>query len=210
LIEEFTSSRQSEDVYRLAALPAPLAGVLLGRGLSIESTRLAIEALHRIDEVTTADEIVIDRFRPRNEYDTPFPKGRFGDGSYGVYYSALDIVTSIEEVAHHQEGTIIALGHPRYFHTVRCSFSGLVLILVSHETAHPELVSQTEDGYPLCQSLGAEAREAGYDALRTSSARHRRGICFPVFSKPTLTKSAVVGHVEMAPDGTGGLRKTQL
>lgn len=210
MIEEFASDRQNETVYRLAALPESLMRILLDRGLSVESARLATEAMQGNGEVTTADEAVRESFRPHTDFPTPFPLGRFGDGSYGVCYSALAIQTSIEEVAHHRKDEIIELGHPRYFRTLRCSFSGSVLVLVGHETRYPDLISQTGDGYPFCRSIAAEAIPAGYDALRTPSARHPGGICIPVFTEPTLSNRDIVGQVEMAPDGAGGLRKVQL
>jgi hypothetical protein len=211
VIEEFQSAQQSEVVYRLAALPEPLMRVLLDRGISFESAQQVTEAMQGVVElVTTADEAVRDCFQSHDGYPTAFPIGRFGDGSYGVYYSAIEIATTIEEVAHHRKNEIIELGHPRYFRTLRCSFSGSVLVLIGHETAYPDLISETEDGYPLCQSIAAEALAAAYDALRTPSARRQGGVCLPVFIESSLTDRMNVGQVEMAPDGTGGLRKRQL
>ena len=40
-------------------------------------------------------------FQPNNMYSMPFPKGRFGDGSLGVHYSALEADTCMVEVGFH-------------------------------------------------------------------------------------------------------------
>jgi hypothetical protein len=210
LIEQFSSSHESEDTYRLAAFSDALMRVLLERGISVEAARLTAEALRGVGEVRTADEAISLCFQPSEAYPTPFPRGRFGDGTYPVCYSALEIETSIEEVAHHQKKPINELRHPRYFRILRCSFSGVALVLVGHEQSYPDLISPTESGYPFCRSLAGEARGAGHDALRTPSARRPGGICLPVFTESTLTDRVEIGEVEMAPDGAGGVRKRQL
>jgi RES domain len=68
----------------------------------------------------------------------PYSIGRFGDGSFGVFHSALEQPTCIAEISYHharqlaeqQSGTF---AHDRYYHLISCDFAGMTTILLGAE-----------------------------------------------------------------------------
>jgi hypothetical protein len=135
-------------------------------------------------------------FRPR--VDPPdYPIGRFGDGTYAVFYSALEDATCVEEVRHHRRAELLALQSgqipfARFFTLVKCDFNGRSLMLRGHERAHADLTSPTAAGYPFCQAVARWARRIGAQALHTASARQANGTCVPVFVRACLANPQTV------------------
>lgn len=189
MIEEYDRSNKNEVVLKLASFPkTSIDETLLNRGLDPNSIRDAKAILALVGAPFTPDEAVAYSFMPHGAPPT-FGKGRFGDGSYPVYYSALEMETCKEEVRHRLKDAKAAVPFDRYFQIIACDFSGEVLNLCGHEGAHPELVSKTEDGYSFCQALAMAARGSAIQAFHTPSARKTEGICTPVFSRPALTNA---------------------
>lgn len=192
LLESCDREVKDETLYRLIALPrkAP-ATILRERGLRMESVAETLNATAVAEAAFSPEEVIRFCFVPRSDSETPFAVGRFGDGSEPVFYSALEEATSIAEVAHHRrdmlesvaKGELIAQPH---FHLCACNFAGAVFVLAGHEDAHPDLVSQSESGYPFCREVAGEAR-ATVAALHSPSARKRDGVCVPVFQESTLS-----------------------
>jgi RES domain len=150
MIEEFAREARADTVLKLASLPNELIDViLLRRGIDPASISEAKEVLADVQIPLTPEEAVAYSFHQ------PQP-GRFGDGQWGVYYSALEEGTCVEEVKYHcrrqfeQQRTGV-LPHDRYYHLLNCSFAGSVLVLIGHEGRYPDLVSPTDAGYPFCQ-----------------------------------------------------------
>ena len=56
------------------------------------------DALASTSMALTADTVLEDAFRPRPDKPTPYPVRRFGDGTMGVYYSALEERTCEREL----------------------------------------------------------------------------------------------------------------
>jgi hypothetical protein len=182
MIEAFARERRAHKVLKLASLPNEhIDAILRKRGIDPVSVPAVKEALAGVQIALTPADAVAYPF----SHPTP---GRFGDGQVGVFYSALDAATCVEEVAHHcivfQR---LPSAHARYYHLLDCNFTGEVLILVGHEDAYPDLVSATNSGYPFCQTLARTARQAGIDALHTRSARLEAGTCVPVFTQASVT-----------------------
>lgn len=136
---------------------------------------------------------------------------RFSDGSKRVYYSALDLATTIEERLHwfrkeSQPNQVVRL----YLRLLQCDFAGSTKDLVPHANALSFLTS--EDGYSQCNALANEAIACGVDALLTPSARRAGGTCVPVFgerslSNPTFTSSHVF---EFTPRGGNGYTAIEI
>jgi hypothetical protein len=192
LLDECERRTRNSVVLKLAALPKlSIDEFLLKRGLDPISIADAKTALALADAPVTPDGVVAYAF---NKHGSPptFAKGRFGDGSYPVFYSALEMKTCVEEVRHRLKDARAAAPIDRYFQFIACDFSGVVLELCGKEKDHPELVSKTEDGYPFCQALAADARNSGIDSLHTPSARNAGGICTPIFSRPALANPKFV------------------
>ena len=192
------ASRMRISVQRLAAIPRErLDDILLERGISPESLEDILQLLSSRDVVASPEDVLDDAFRPRYTYETPFPQSRFSDGTFGVYYSALEIRTCKKEVSFH-------IGFPgprdvsRVYSLITCWYEGLSVDLRGMEKDHPELISEDESGYPYCRALGKSAVELARDAFLTVSARAAGGMCVPVFNRASLS----------SPDATGIYRAT--
>ena len=158
----------------------------------------------------SADTVLDDAFRPRPDKPTPFPVRRFGDGTIGVYYSALEKRTCERELGSHLEAELAqarkaGFNHPRRYAFVQCQYHGITAELRGKERTHPELVSRISDGYPFCQALAREATLNGIAGFLTRSARDPRGTCLPVFARRALSDSGVT-HSVTAHAGPQGVR----
>jgi hypothetical protein len=101
---------------------------------------------------------------------------RFSDGTtYGVWYGALDIDTTVYETAWHwyrfvldsYAGEARVIVTDRRVFDVRCD--ALLVDLRGKEAAHPELTSRTS--YAFTQTLGRYLREQDQNGLLVRSAR---------------------------------------
>ena len=135
------------------------------------------------------EEVLDYAFRPRADMEPPYRDGRFGDGTFGVYYSALEEETCKEEVAHHLQKDDDA--SPRSYTMIECRYEGTTANLLGQEKSHAKLVSRTKAGWPFCQKLGCQAIARGLDGFLTASARSHGGTCVPVFSRSALSEPQV-------------------
>lgn len=142
--------------------------------------------------------------------DTPFrPKRnrkptRFSDGSFPVFYSSLDPETAEEEVRYWAP---TFMGSPPRLRTVyrwlfRCTFEGVEKDLRPQIRTWPHLIHKSN--YTFCNQLGAEAVRLKVDGLVTRSARRRRGVNLPVFSRRALRDPGMVRLVAITYDPATG------
>ena len=202
MLDDCPVGKTQSIVYKLAAtFTKPLDAVLLGRGIdpdSIEETRAEIA---RVGGQFTVEGIFSYLFRGRTGRSKPFPESRFSDGMIGVYYSALEVSTCEKEIVFHLE---IEEGDPsRYYSMIDCEFSGTTADLRGKENDYPDLVSQTDAGYPFCQRLGKKATQKNIDAFYTASARNEGGACVPVFTETALSNPSITGRVKVTATSDG-------
>ena len=185
MFEDVKARETEEVVLRLAStMHESVATVLLRRGIDPGNIEAILAALDGVGIPLTAREAVDMAFVPRSDKPTPFPIGRFGDGSMGVYYSALEESTCERELAFHLHAAFLQVedslrGQPRYYSLVACLFSGAAKDFRGVESIYPDLVSESTSGYPFCQSLGRLAVKENIDGFLTASARSsvRTGVC---------------------------------
>lgn len=189
MIDDAELIERADVVVKLVSLPPNIQTVLLARGLDPFSLGETIEAIAAVGIPLDANEAIDFIFRARPE-PPPFPSGRFGDGTYAVFYSALETETCLEEVRHHQGPSLALSSFPRYFTVLTCQFSGQSMMLRGLEAKYPDLISLTDAGYPFCRAAAAWAKTQGADALHTTSARRNDGTCVPVFIRERLDKAA--------------------
>ena len=192
MLDEYDRSRRDEVVLKLASFPkSGIEETLLRRGLDPNSIGDAKAILALVGAPFTPHDAVAYSF---NQHGAPptFGRGRFGDGSHPVYYSALEMQTCEEEVRHRLRDAKAATPFDRYFQFIACNFSGVILDLCGRAGAHPELVSKTEDEYPFCQALAVGARNSAIEAFHAPSARRAGGICTPIFSRLALANPRFV------------------
>lgn len=131
------------------------------------------------DPSTSSMAVFADGTRP-----TP---SRFSDGSFGVWYGALDAETSTRETLYHclvfAQEEIRKTNDPvineRVMFLANIASKRSADMLDSIEV-FPDLIHPTD--YTLCQTIGAACRVQGVELLRTLSARKSDGVCVPVFT----------------------------
>jgi hypothetical protein len=105
----------------------------------------------------------------------------------------------LAEVSHHLAGLVTQTA-PRYYQFLQVTFDGEIVELCGHEGEHPEFVSQTDAGYPLCQTIAVDARAARYHALSAPSARIS-GTCVPIFFASNISKPEITQRLRFVFDG---------
>lgn len=190
MLDEFKRERRSMKLLKLGNFPREsIDALLLRRGISPTTIRDL-----NIEIVVSPRDALNYSFKRRDE-PPPYGIGRFGNGGWPVFYSALEKETCEKEVRHRQGS---AVPHSRYFQFMACDFLGGVADLRGAESKYPDLVSPTESGYPFCQALAQTAIASGVDALQTPSARNRPdGVCCPVFSRSAITNPRFTGEAKV-------------
>lgn len=103
----------------------------------------------------------------------PFMASRYGDGSFPVWYGALELETSIYETVYHMvrdvnnvAGVDTPVIRERAVYTVACQ--ALLLDLAGKEKTHPGLIT---DSYAYTQEIGRRLHREGHPGLLAPSAR---------------------------------------
>ena len=217
MLEHCATTEQHRTVLRLAAFRRePLRSILGARRIDPRAHEAIAGALDESNAALSAQALLDEPFRPRTETRPPFRVGRFGDGTLGVYYAALEQRTCEREIAFHlgsETADAYAAGFraPRRYMLVECEYGGTTAELRGQEGMHPQLVSPSEADYPFCQRLAHQAVAAGIAGFLTRSARAPDGTCVPVFARDALGRARVrhrvIAHavpqgVEFRPSAT--------
>ena len=183
------------EVFRLASISDKnLKTLLLEMGITQINLREIENVVKNVGKgiPISAEDFVEYSFNP-SERTPPFQVTRFGDGTIGIYYSALEEDTCKRECEFHlTNDDFETSNHPRFYSMIKCCFQGSTLDLRGRESKYPELVSDTEDGYPFCQDLGKHAVQNGIKGFFTPSARLEGGTCVPVFFRTAVTEPQVI------------------
>ena len=168
-------------MYRLASLQAEhfLASLGLDAQSEQEMQQLIDAAGYRPD----LEELCDAPFRPKRRLRR---QTRFSDGSFPVFYSALELATAEAEVEHWFPAFAGTPGRPRtaYYQRLCCTFDGLEKDLHPKQADWPELVR--DDDYTFCNRLGAEALRSELDGLVTPSAKREGGANMPIFRRRAI------------------------
>lgn len=118
---------------------------------------------------------------------------RYSDGSWPVFYGALEKETAAREVSHHYAKWVGQFGHGTEisftYTLVSYSFAGTNTVDLRPDLDQwPELVAEN---YDFCNALGREAIEVGIDAFLAPSARRSGGTALPAFQRSTLSDPSV-------------------
>ena len=190
---------RSESVLRLASIAGSSAReALRDHGFDANIVDDILPILDLLGITLSPEALVSDSFRPRESSSEPFAIGRFGDGTIGVFYSALDELTCRNELEYHlsaRDAGAELLSYERAYSLIHCRYSGETADLRGYEGDFPQLVSETDDGYPFCQELALEAVQRGISGFFTPSARHQDGTCVPVFSDSAISNPEILSSV---------------
>lgn len=201
LLDEIPTVRRRWWIYRLASLPE-------------YDKRLAELELDDRSEQELSDLLADTGYKTSLEdpWDAPFrPKRylsratRYSDGSYHVFYSALDLATAKAEVAHGFKKGFG--GRPQgqrsaYYRCFTCLFEGQEKDLRDKQSEWPELVHDSD--YTFCNRIGAEAVRLELDGLVVPSARREDGSNLPVFKRSAIRDPAAQDLVKITLDHRTG------
>lgn len=128
---------------------------------------------------------------------------RFSDGSYGIYYAALDLDTAIAETVFHREKFMACTHEPPIDLTMRVYAADLdaeLHDLRGRAAAMPDIYHPTDYGF--AQALGAQIRGSGSWGVAYDSVRHSGGQCAGVFRPKALSNCRQAKHLAYAWDGS--------
>lgn len=121
----------------------------------------------------------------------PYLRTRYGNGSFGVWYGALALDTTIHETAFHMvkeetgiEGNSGVIIRERAVYLVHCR--ALLIDLAGKGKTFRGLVS---DDYGLTQQIGERLHNEGHPGLLAPSARHEGGTTLVAFTPSVLSNA---------------------
>lgn len=205
MLQDLDHTLVSRELIRIAN-PPRVRVALMDLGASLEE---AIETADFLgDSQDDADAMLALPFAETQGF-TPGAT-RFSNGSWRVFYSALETATAEAEKGYWCAKSL--LGTPPavrrlHFRELRCRLNGLVIDLRPAIGNHPCLTDGNSDAYAECQQIALEARELDVSALFCPSARAPGGTTVPVFTRQSLSAPSIRGVVvfEIAPDGSWGV-----
>ena len=131
------------------------------------------------------------------------PEGsRFSDGTYGVFYAANGLDTSIAESKHHRERFMRATGQGHLELDMRVylvDLDGSLHDLRGLQSTYP-LIYQDGD-YAAGQHLAKTMRKGGSDGIAYDSLRRSDGECVAVFRPRLLSNARQERHLCYVWDG---------
>jgi hypothetical protein len=203
MLEEIESIEISETVFRLANAPQ-LRAALEQLGGDLRDINETIDFLQAAPTDQVSLLLIAGPFAAPSASFVPSPT-RFSDGTWRVFYSALEPETCEKEVGEWCRRTLQSLppaSQRFYYRELRCSLNGRGYDL--RPMKEPWLfLTGGVDTYPECQELAREARMRGAQAMLCPSARRDAGTTSPVFVQQVLSNGAVLGVVAILIDQDG-------
>ena len=206
-LRNIVSLRRTVDLFAdLVARPGDTR-VLIEHELATKPTREPVPIISRpFEEAALYDPIQAAIGWP---FEHPC-RSRYSDGSFGVWYGARTLETSIRETVYHFRRDTLAseiaargrtpIYQERRVHRVR--LSAMLVDLRPLCAEEPRLLAP--DDYSYCQSLGAQLRHAALPGLQSLSARHAGGEIAAVFLRETLSDPRDVCYLTYALDPGSG------
>jgi hypothetical protein len=190
MLGDYVLVRSPDAVYRLANADKRVEALAaLGHEPSdIEETLAFLNEASSLDPASLIDG-VFNLWQGRQTW----PEGRFSDGSYPVFYTALEWETAEAEIAHYIPRRFGEnLSGSVFYDRLECRLDAMSYDLRPARDHFPFLI---EEPWPPCQALAREARSREAGALLTQSARRLEGSNVPVFDRRTLSAPKLVGGV---------------
>lgn len=161
---------------------------LQSMGLDTQAVEEIVELLRARQEIDSLEMLLDKPFKPKHQLEKQKLVTRYSDGSFPVFYSALERETAKEEIQHHTKKYLTQHAtKPRtvYFLRFVCYFNGDGKDLRVKHTDWPWLTHDSD--YSKCHDIAYEAVREGLDGLLTPSARRNSGTCLPVFKRTALS-----------------------
>ena len=135
---------------------------------------------------------------------------RFSDGTFGVFYAARSVDTSIRETVFHRERFLAATRQPQQQVTVRCYVTSIRGELHDIRNGHPELHDPDPSNYPRSARFARRLRESGSNGIVYRSVRHAGGECAAVFWPDCLAPCTQGSHYAYHWDGASIIAVVRL
>lgn len=158
----------------------------------------------------SANDLLDAPFQIKPQIDkASFPQSRFSDGSWSVFYAALEQATTEAEIVHHYLKP--ALGKPSqprtvYFDRLSCHYRGNTKDLRPKLSQWSKLVS---NDHGFCQELGRKAIAEQLDGFFAPSARRDNGTTVPVFQRRALNNGKVLDRIAFSMNPQTGKISTK-
>jgi hypothetical protein len=127
---------------------------------------------------------------------------RFADGTYGAFYAAASLTTSIAETRFHREAFLTATKQPSIEIDMRSYLADVAARfhdIRGQSSRRPELYDP--DSYAASQIFGRRLKLSGSNGVAYDSVRHPGGECLAVF-RPKLIQNIRQGvHLRYVWDG---------
>lgn len=122
---------------------------------------------------------------------------RFSDGSYGVYYAALDLETAIKETIYHREIFLKTTNEKPQIITMRCYKA---LTNANYVDLRDNPAFHTDD-YSVTQIFGKRYRQNGHQGIYYKSVRNPAGECIGAFKPKAIQPTIQCAHYGYVWDG---------
>ena len=197
MLEDLSRSVHRQIVYRLVG-DSELSAFARSLGLDSEQVRETLSFMGQSDR----DDLLNGPFTPKPQLFAPhgFPKGRYSDGTWAVFYSASERATALAEVRYHSQVKFATAAGDALvqFSALECTFAGQAIDIRGKKDEWPDLVSSTTIN-SFCHGLAREGRGLA-DAFLAPSARAGDGTTLPIFKRPSLSQARTAGHVTFRYD----------
>ncbi|BDU74056.1 RES family NAD+ phosphorylase [Mesoterricola silvestris] len=182
------------------------------------ASREDFEALYELEAAFSPhyDEITLLQYLPRSKWVfgpgsgyimAPFAyltSSRFTDGTFGVYYAAMDEETAIREVAFHR-GIFMSRTHEPASaleeQILIARISGELVDIRGQQASQPTLYAPDPLAYGPAQAFGASLRGAGETGIAFSSVRNAGGECVGIFRPRAVKECHQVRPLRYVWDG---------
>lgn len=182
MLDSIPTERRKIRVFRMASYQDDTAFLQVS-GLDQEPIEEVADLLRETGNKASLADLLNAPFRPKRTLGkTGFRVTRYSDGSFAVFYSALDAETAEAEVRHWSTRA----GRRAWYQRFACDFTGSVKDLRPKRKAWPGLTHGSD--YGLCNKLGVEAKKKSLDGLLAPSARCD-GTNLPVFERSVLSNA---------------------
>lgn len=188
------------DLFETLADPADLAIVHALESMTNDRVQAEVGDLHLVDPADWVTgpgaTVVMAAFTHLGR------KSRFGDGSYGVYYAALDEDTAIAETVFHTERRLRETAEEPIELDMRCYVGRIMKPLEDiRGPAYAHFRDPDLRTWPRCQRFGAERRAAGAWGLLYRSVRRDGGQCVAGFRTRAVSRPRQGRHLRYCWDG---------
>lgn len=208
MLKNVPSRKLQIHVYRMA-IADRIDRLLKDQQLDPQSVAEIKELLQSRGVEDSVDELCDAPFRPKTRLDKhnrrldkhnkPYGEGRFSNGSFPVFYAALEAETADAEILYWFPKRFPGSDPIRVFYDrLKYDFNGNIKDLRTMQKKWPKLTHDSD--YRFCNKLGAEAVKEKIDGFLTPSVRKKNGTNVPIFSRESIRDPRVITTVSLTRD----------